>query len=87
VNAQGQAIKTVITHIYDGMPHAVTGNPNWDASLFTRNGNIINAARFKNGKQVSIARNVIDPGKTFAGTTGGIFNNQAFYIVAVYDRQ
>jgi hypothetical protein len=87
VDAQGRSIKTVVTQIYDGVERPVTGNPNWDAAALTRNGDVINIVRFKDGKQVSIARNVIDPGKTLTATTGGVFNNQAFYIVAVYERQ
>ena len=56
-------------HIYDGMPHPVTGNPNWKATTFTRNNNVINMVRFEDGKHVLIARPVIDPGKTITGST------------------
>jgi hypothetical protein len=30
VNAQGQPYKYIFRHIYDGMPHPTTGNPNFD---------------------------------------------------------
>jgi hypothetical protein len=90
VGTQGATRKSTITHIHDGMPHSVVGNPNYDATSFTRMGNVISVARFKNGQQISVGQNVIVPGKTYTGTTGGINvtnNNQPFYSVQVYDRQ
>jgi hypothetical protein len=46
VDAQERTRKTVITHVYDGMLHPVTGNPNYDATSFRRIGNVISVARF-----------------------------------------
>jgi hypothetical protein len=88
VNAQGQAVKIVFQHIYDGMPHPTRGSPDWDSVAYTRSGNTINFNRFKNGKIVQIGELLIAPGKTFTLITGGITaNNQPFYNVGVYDRQ
>jgi hypothetical protein len=87
VDAQGRAFKQVNVHIYDGMPHPTTGNPNYDASAYTRTGNTINVIRFKNGKPVGFGQAIIDPGKTYTFTIAGIANNQPYYSVVVYDRQ
>jgi hypothetical protein len=74
-------------HIYDGKPHPTTGNPNWDSSTYNRIGNVLSIARFKNGKQVVVAQAIIDPGKTYTITNGGVINGQSFFSVSVYDRQ
>jgi hypothetical protein len=87
VDANGRAYHTVYMHIYDGKPHPTTGNPDVDSSTYNRIGNVLSIARFKNGKQVSVAQAVIDPGKTYTITTGGIINGQPFFSVGVYDRQ
>jgi hypothetical protein len=88
VDAQGRAFKQVNIHIYDGMSHPTTGNPNYDATAYTRTGNIINLTRFKNGKPVAVGQEIIAPGKTLTLITGGIDqNNQPYYRVVVYDRQ
>jgi hypothetical protein len=87
VDAQGRTFRSVFRHIYDGMPHPTTDFPNVDSSAYNRIGNILSIARFKNGKQVFVAQAVIDPGKTYTITTGGIINNQPFFSTAVYDRQ
>jgi hypothetical protein len=87
IDSQGQEIKTVMMHIYGGMLHPTTGNPNFDASAYTRTGNAINITRFKNGKLVTISHVVIDPGKTYTVTSGGLIDNQPYYAARVYDRQ
>jgi hypothetical protein len=35
ITAQGQAFKLVLQDIFDGMPHPVTGSPNYDSIAFT----------------------------------------------------
>ena len=88
VDAQGQAYKILFRHIYDGMPHATTGNPTYDSTIYTRIGNTINAVRFRTGKPVEVAQVVIVPGKTLTNTAEGIDeNNQSYHYVQVYDRQ
>jgi hypothetical protein len=78
--------KVVLMHIYDGMPHPVTGDPNMDSNAFTRVGNTWNAVRFKSGKVVEVGQGVIN-GKTFTFTYEGIANNQPYHGVRVFDRQ
>jgi hypothetical protein len=87
VDANGRAYHTVYIHIYDGKAHPTTGNPDVDASTYNRIGNVLSIARFKNGKQVSVAQAVIDPGKTYTITTGGIINGQPFFTVGVYEKR
>jgi hypothetical protein len=88
VDAQGQPFKRVLQHIYDGQPHPTTGNPDWDATAFTRVGNTINAVRFKNGKVVEVAQYIIDPGKTYSGHSEGVTaNGQPYHDYLVWDRQ
>jgi hypothetical protein len=88
VDAQGQPFKLVFQHIYDGMPHQLTGSPDYDSTTFTRTGNTISSVRFKNGKTVVVSQMQIVPGKTITLVTGGInVNNQPFYTVTVMDRQ
>jgi hypothetical protein len=87
-DAQGRVFKQVTIHIYDGMPHPTTGNPNYDASAYTRVGSTINAVRFRQGKTVEVGQIVIVPGKTYTATAEGIAaNGQPYYYVLVFDRQ
>jgi hypothetical protein len=87
IDAQGQAFKFVYRHIYDGMPHPTTGNPDYDATTYTRIGNTINVVRFKNGKVVEVAQQVV-AGKTYTGTAeGNTENGQPYHYVLVFDRQ
>jgi hypothetical protein len=87
VDANGREYHTVYMHIYDGKPHPTTGNPDVDSSTYNRIGNVLSIARFKNGKQVSVAQAVIDPGKTYTITTGGVINGQPFFTIGVYEKQ
>jgi hypothetical protein len=88
VDAQGQAYKIVFRHIYDGMPHPTTGNPNYDSTTYTRIGNTINAIRFRQGKPVEVGQGVIVPGKTYTFTQEGVnVNNEPYHTVLVFDRQ
>jgi hypothetical protein len=63
LDAQGQSFKMIFRHIYDGQPHPTTGNPEWDATAYTRNGNTINIVRFRQGKTVSVEQAVIVPAR------------------------
>jgi hypothetical protein len=87
-DAQGKPYKHIVSHIYDGQHHPVTGNPLYDTSAFTRVGNTINRTTFRNGKPVIVGQGVVVPGKTYTVTQEGIdLNNQPFRDVAVFDRQ
>ena len=88
VDAQGQAYKMIVRHIYDGQPHPTTGNPNYDSTAFTRVGNTINAVRFRNRKVVEVAQGVIVPGKTYKFREEGIdVNGQPYHVIFAFDRQ
>jgi hypothetical protein len=88
VDAQGQPFKIVFRHIYDGMPHPTTGNPDYDSTIYYRIGNTENAVRFRQGKAVDIAQIIIDPGKTYTVRSEGIIaNGQQYHSAAVYERQ
>jgi hypothetical protein len=88
VSNQGQPFKFVVPHIYDGMPHPITGNPSYDSSTITRNGNTYNQVRFKQGKTVEVMQAVIVSGKTFTGTAEGIAaDGFAYHYIYIYDRQ
>jgi hypothetical protein len=87
VDAQGRASKGALIHIYDGKPHSSTGDPDIDATAYTRMGNTISWVRFKNGKTVEVGQGVID-GNTYTVSQGGInASNQPFYAFYVFDRQ
>jgi hypothetical protein len=75
VDAQGQSSKAVFRHIYDGMPHPTTGNPDYDSTAYTRVGNTINGVRFRQGKTVEVMQGVIVPSKTYTITAEGIAAN------------
>jgi hypothetical protein len=92
VDAQGQTIKTVLIHIYDGKPHPSTGAAGglYDASAYARiDANTVDFVRSKDGKAVQTGWAVVSgDGKTYTVTTGGIGpNGQAMSSVAVYEKQ
>jgi hypothetical protein len=88
VDGQGQATHVVFRHIYDGMPHPTTGNPNYDSTAYTRVGNTINGVRFRQGKPVEVNQGIIVPSKTYTFRAEGInANNQPYHQVLVFDRQ
>src|SRR6516162_3600687 len=91
IDAQGNVTTSVLLHIYDGQPHATTGNPLYDASAYLRlDGNTIVYSRFKGGKLVQIGTIVVAPdGKSRTNTTSGILepNGLAGTTVSVYDKQ
>jgi hypothetical protein len=88
VDLQGQALKFVFRHIYDGVPHPTTGSPDYDSTTYTRVGNTINAVRFRQGKTVEVGQIVIVPGKTYSVTAEGIdASNQPYHYVLVFERQ
>jgi hypothetical protein len=87
---------TVLMHIYDGLPHPVTGNPNYDANAYTRvDANTLIFARFKAGKLIAVGTVVISPdGKTLTNnftnnnTVLGSAPGSATGIgIAVYEKQ
>ena len=92
VDGQGQTIKTVFIHIYDGKPHPTTGVAGgiYDASAYTRiDANTVNFVRSKDGKTVQTGWGVVSgDGKTYTVTTGGTGpNGQAMSTVAVFEKQ
>src|SRR5258708_38996126 len=92
IDAQGQMVKTIFSHIYDGKPHPTTGVPGglYDASAYTRiDANTIDIVRSKDGKAVQTGWAVLSgDGKTYTVTIGGIGpNGQAMSTVAVYEKQ
>ena len=92
VDAQGQAIKTVFIHIYDGKPHPTTGVAGglYDSSAYTRiDANTVNFVRLKDGKAVQTGWAVVSgDGKTYTVTTGGTGpNGQAISTVGVFEKQ
>jgi len=90
VYAEGNTITTGLMHIYDGQPHAVTGNPVYDSRSYARvDANTLVSASTKAGKLVQVANIVISPeGKTFTTTTTGILDasGRAGTNIAVYDK-
>jgi hypothetical protein len=90
IDAQGNATTAVLMHIYDGQPHPVTGNPNYDARSYTRvDANTLISASMKAGKLVQVATIVISPdGKTFTTTSTGIqLNGLMGTNIQVSDKQ
>ena len=90
INANGTPASVVRPWIFDGMPHPVTGNPNFDAVASTRvNAYTINNSRTKAGKVVGTQTVVLSQdGKTATSTvTGTNANGQQINIVGVYDKQ
>ena len=74
IDAQGNPFAGVLMHIYDGQPHPSTGNPNYDASAYTRvDANTLILAHFKAGKLIAVGTIVISPdGKTATNNTTGL---------------
>jgi hypothetical protein len=88
VNNQGQVTHSVFRHIYDGVPHPTTGNPDYDSTAYTRIGNTINGVRFRQGNTAEVMQGVIVPGKTYTITAEGIAaNGQPYHYVLVLERQ
>ena len=90
ISAEGNPTSALTMWIFDGMPHPVTGNPNFDAVASTRvNAYTINNSRTKAGKVVGTQTVVLSQdGKTATSTvTGTNANGQQINIVGVYDKQ
>lgn len=90
VDAQGQVIKVVFMHIYDGKPHPTTGNPLFDATTYTLvDDHHVKWVRSKAGQAVQTGSNeVSSDGKTFTVSTEGTGpNGQPISSVAVYEKQ
>jgi hypothetical protein len=87
VDSEGRAFKFLVPHIYDEMPHPITGSASYDSTRITRIGNTFNQVRFRQGKPVEIMQGIIGD-KTFTGTAEGIApNGFSYHNVLVYDRQ
>jgi hypothetical protein len=92
IDAQGQTIKAVFIHVYDGKPHPTTGVAAglYDSSTYNRvDAYTVNFVRSKDGKTVQTGSNVVSAdGKTFMVTTIGIgANGQQISSFAVYEKQ
>jgi hypothetical protein len=89
IDAQGNPFKIVFMHIYDGKPHPSTGNPNYDATTYTRvDANTVNVVRSKEGKMTEIGYITVSPdGKTYTGVAQGVTQNgQQWHSTLEYDR-
>jgi hypothetical protein len=89
-NAQGNPTSAVTTRIYDGMPHPVTGNPNFDANAFTRVDAYTDIiSRTKAGKLVQTVTDVVSrDGKTATYTIIGTdARGRSINNIQVYDKQ
>jgi hypothetical protein len=90
INAEGNPTSRVATWIYDGMPHPVTGAPDYDAIAVTRaDAYTVNVSRTKAGKVVQTGTNVVSrDGKTVTATiTGTDANGRQINNIGVYDKQ
>ena len=90
IDAQGNATTAVLMHIYDGQPHPLAGNPNYDTRSYTRvDANTLISASMKAGKLVQVATIVISPdGKTFTTTSTGVqLNGLMGTNILVSDKQ
>ncbi len=87
LDVEGRAFKFLVPHIYDEMPHPITGSPNWDSTRITRIGPTFNQVRFRQGKPVEVMQGIIGD-KTFTGTAEGVApNGSSYHNVLVYGRQ
>jgi hypothetical protein len=90
-DAKGNSVTGVNIHIYDGQPHPSTGDPDYDATAYTRvDANTIIFTRLKAGKLIATGTLVVSQdGKTLSvtitgsGTSGG----GATPGTAVFDKQ
>jgi hypothetical protein len=90
IDAQGNPTAGVLMHIYDGQPHPSTGDPDYDASAYTRvDANTLIIARFKAGKLIAVGTLVISPdGKTATNSNTGLGSAPgAATGIAVFDKQ
>ena len=90
IDAQGNPMADVLTHIYDGQPHPVTGVQTIDAAAYTpADANTLNYRYIKAGNVVSIGTiTVSQDGKTLTiAGTGTNANGQPTNNIAVYDKQ
>jgi hypothetical protein len=88
VQANGQPLKLIFRHIYDGQPHPTTGSPNYDSNIYHRIGNSINGVWFKDGKVVGLTQVQLVPGKTYTVIEEGIdAGDLPYHDVLVFERQ
>jgi uncharacterized ParB-like nuclease family protein len=88
VEANGQPLKLIFGHIYDGQPQPVTGSPDYDSNTYHRIGNSISGIWFKNGKVVGLTQVQLVPGKTVTVIEEGIdAGDLPYHDVLVFERQ
>jgi hypothetical protein len=91
VDAQGNPVPAgVLMHIYDGQPHPSTGNPDYDASAYTRvDANTLIFSRLKAGKLIATGTIVMSQdGKTLTVNTTGLGSTPgADTAIGVFDKQ
>ena len=88
INADGTPASIVRPWIFDGMPHPETGNPNFDAIVFTRaNTNTVIENRLRAGQTVQIETIVLSAdGKSITVTTTDA-NGRPGNNTEVYEKQ
>ncbi len=88
-DGQGQTLKFMFTHIWDGKPHPVTGIPAFNEVTYNRlNANTVNWVRSKDGKAVSMGSLVVaDDGKSHMVTNISIRDGQLVREVTVWEKQ
>jgi hypothetical protein len=86
--ANGQPLKLIFKHIYDGQPHPVIGYPDNESNIYHRIGNSINGTFFKDGKVVGLTQVQLVPGKTVTVIEEGIdAGDLPYHDVLVFERQ
>jgi hypothetical protein len=91
IDPQGNAVNGVNLHIYDGQPHPSTGDPDYDATAYTRvDANNVIFSRLKAGKLIAAGAIVVSQdGRTLTITTTGTGTSGggATTATAVFDKQ
>jgi hypothetical protein len=90
VDATGKSTTTITIRVYDGMPHPVTGNPDYDSEVATRAApNTVILNRTKAGKLVQTGTMTVSAdGKSRSLATNGIdANGREVSNIQVFDKQ
>jgi hypothetical protein len=83
----GRGRVATFTMKFDGQPHPIIDNPNFDGAAYTRVGNTINMVSFKNGKAAEISQlSVTDRTYTTTGERVAA-DGQLSHYTLVWDRQ